>query len=414
MENKQNSNVFLFSKYFVLISLFLFLNSLGLQTFNTISSLYVVSLGGKASSAGLMLTCFTIAATILRFAGNIADRIGRLKIILIGVVIFAVGSSLMYFSSIPLMFPARFLQGVGYSLSSTGVGVAIADVIPRQRMNEGIGYHNIFSTVAYTAGPTVALLCCSQGKGPFHPALTLGIVCMALILALIPFSHYDRDQKFLARKAEAEGDTAQLEAPGAEEPAEQPKGLARVIEKSVLPIMIPNVCYSMNTAASVTCLALYASEIGIVNISSYFLLNSLCSVGTRLLLGKVIGRTKTSVCAAIGFSLMAASFTLIGLSAHLHNLIFLAAVLQGSGASIASPTVNTEVIHWAPKGRRGAAVATYLVFIDITMGVGAYLWGLVADLTGSYQPVFYATVFFCLLGAVSGALIFRRKLPTDA
>ena len=46
------------------------------------------------------------------------------------------------------------------------------------------------------------------------------------------------------------------------------------------------------------------------------------------------------------------------------------------------PVFNTLAVQRAPAHRRGAASATFYLFIDIGIGLGSAIWGLVIDYLG--------------------------------
>lgn len=411
----QRGKVFLISKYFILITVAMLLVCMSLQAFNSTTTLYVVSLGGKASSAGLMLTCFTVAATLMRFSGKVVDRLGCIKIIVAGGLIFAAGAAMFFFGSIPLLFPARFIQGVGYSLATTGIGVAIASVIPRPRMNEGIGYHGLAQTLAMALGPTVALTLCNDGAGPFSMTFMFAVIALLLVTVVTPFLRYDRDEAFLSRKREAEAlfpeDGRNISA--AEEANEKPvSGVWNVLEKTALPVMLPNFLISLTTAATVAFLTLYATSVGIANISLFYLLNASATVIARFALGRTLNKWRVTVCTTVGFCINGTGFLLLMLSSKVQPLFYISGIFIGVGQCFISPTLNAEVIRRAPAHRRGVAVGTFLMIIDIGIGAGAYFWGLVLDLTHSYTVLFGSCVLCCVLGLLSALLLLRQPKKT--
>lgn len=406
--------VFLFSPYYILIALFSLMVGMGLQIFNSTTALYVSALGGSAEDAGLMLSCFTIAATLMRLAGGALDKIGRRKIIVVGALIFAAAAYAYNLGVVKYLYAIRFVQGIGYSLATTGIGVAITDVIPQPRMGEGIGYYGLSQTLTMAVGPTLALALCRQGQGPFGNVFLAATIMLVATAVGMVFCRYEKDAAFQAKKSLAEAGyvpPARIDPSGDARPQ---KGFWAVFEKSAAPVAVPTFALALTSAATVAFLTLYATGAGIENIGLYFLLNALATVTARLSLGRLADRVSVTSMVLPGFAIVAAGFICLILSARIPLLFALAGLLGGFGNGMISPTLNAEVIRRAPNTRRGAATATYLVVIDIGIGAGAYLWGLVLDFAGSFTTLFACCVGCCVAGALATVLLLtprRRQAP---
>jgi len=400
---------FILSKYFVLITLFMLLACIGLQTFNSTTALYVEYLGGSPDNAGLMLTCFTIAATAMRFAGNIVEKLGRVKVMFIGAIIFAVGAVTFNLGILNLLYVCRFIQGIGYSLATTAISVAITDVIPQPRMSEGIGYHGLAQTLPMAIAPTIALALCNQGEGPFSLVFVFATVILILVAAGSLLCRYDKDEKFLARKALAEaGAAAAKPAEGKEAPKE--KGFWFVFEKTALPVVLPNFSVALTSAAVVAFLTLYAKDAKIENVSLYYTLNVVVTIVARFALGRLMNKLPTAVCVIPGFISIAAGFVMLMFGAQLPVLFYIAGGFVGLGNCLISPPLNAEVVRRAAPHRRGAAISTFLVVIDIGIGVGAYLWGVLLNLTQkNYNLLFAMCIGCCVVGIISTLIFLRPK-----
>ena len=149
----------LWSKFFVLLAIVSVLLSTNLQFFNASTSLFVNSLGGTASFTGVLFLLFTIFALVTRIvSGRLVDKHGRRQAIIIGLVISILSSLACnlfpFLVALPIL---RIIQGIAYSLASTALAVAITDVVPKQRLGEGIGYFGLGNSLAQAVGPACAL-----------------------------------------------------------------------------------------------------------------------------------------------------------------------------------------------------------------------------------------------------------------
>ena len=89
---------------------------------------------------------------------------------LIGVAIIAVLSPLFALTVLlPVIVGLRFLQGVGFSGSSTSASAMSADLIPASRRAEGIGYYSLANTVGMAIGPDLGL----RALRPLRPDLAV-------------------------------------------------------------------------------------------------------------------------------------------------------------------------------------------------------------------------------------------------
>ena len=85
----------------------------------------------------------------------------------------------------------------------------------------------------------------------------------------------------------------------------------------------------------------------------------------------------------------------------------LGAGLTGLGYSLVYPGLGAEAVSHLPSGSRGLAMGLYTVFLDVALGFGSPVLGLVAASTG-LQFVFLA-VAAAVVPALAIALLLRRK-----
>ena len=149
----------LLSKDYILIMLAATGTSLCNFFFFTAMPLYAEKIGGSNVYGGLMLTVYSLAALFARpITGIISDRFGRVKLLIAGALICSVACALYgVTTAIILVLAIRVLNGIGFGMHSTSAGAVVADVIPKSRMSEGLGYFNLYAILATFAGPAIAL-----------------------------------------------------------------------------------------------------------------------------------------------------------------------------------------------------------------------------------------------------------------
>ena len=184
----------LFNKYFFIIALANLGVSTMMQMFNSTIALHLDRQAYPASIAGTMISIGAVSATIYRFfGGKLCERQGRKHLIVAGLGCFAVMSFLMgNTSSLLLLYIIRVMQMLGYSMASTAVSVAVIDVIPRQRVGEGIGYFSLASSISQAFGPSLALALFHMNGGFFTVMTGTALMGMAAMGITAVFLNYER------------------------------------------------------------------------------------------------------------------------------------------------------------------------------------------------------------------------------
>lgn len=123
-------------------------------------------------------------AALLLTAGTLADRFGRKRIFLIGLVIFVTGSAMCGLApTLGWLIAGRVLQGAGGAALSPGSlsVLAAAFANPRER-TQAIGIWSGVSGIALAAGPIVGglLIQLSGWQAIFFVNLPIGVVAVAL------------------------------------------------------------------------------------------------------------------------------------------------------------------------------------------------------------------------------------------
>jgi len=410
---KTVQKVTLWSAYFFIITAVSLLFGASLQFYNATAALYVQSLGGTATYAGMMLTIFTVSATVMRIAsGRFLDKKGRCVVIGIGAVIFAAGSLSFIIPALPWLPIARFIQGIGYSMVTTGVSVAITDVVPKQRMGEGIGYFGMVTPLSTALGPVVALKLC--GDGNYSLVFIVAAVCIIAAGALIVFTNYEKNVKFRERiramEALAPAPAAPAAAPAAKpaETGEKKSVIWTYFEKTAIKPTIISLMMSLPNGAIVAFLVLYAKSIGIADAGLYYTFNAIALVGCRLIFGRFADRFKPVVTTVPALIIGATGYAFLLCAGSVPALFPLAGILIGAGSGLASPTLNAIVIKNAGPARRGAASATYMMSFDIGIGAGSSIWGLFIDTLG-FPAVFIGCIVSMLIGCVLSLVWLREK-----
>jgi MFS family permease len=115
------------------------------------------NLGVSAGEVGLLVTAFTLPGVILTtLAGILADRYGRLRVLLPGLVLFAIaGTACVFATSFPALIALRVVQGVGASAVGSINVTLIGDLFVDRQRTTAMGLNASVLSVGTAAYPAI-------------------------------------------------------------------------------------------------------------------------------------------------------------------------------------------------------------------------------------------------------------------
>lgn len=363
----------LWTRDFLLICLTNLAVFTGFQMLMPTMPVYVQSLGGSETMMGLVIGIFTLSAVAVRpLVGWALDTVGRKAVLVLGLALFVI-SALLYgwASSVAFLLGIRLLHGFGWGFSTTAAGTVAADVIPPERLGEGMGVFGLAGTIAMAVAPAMGLYMIGRFSFVLLFSVSAALAITALLLA-VPISY--RLPHFADRAAQPR---AAFFEPSAVRPG--------------LVTLLTNTTYG----AIVTFLALYAAGQGIANIGPFFTIYAITLALTRPLCGLLMDRRGFDVVVIPGLVCVGVAMVLLSASRHL-GMFLLAAVFCGLGFGAVQPGMQALTVRGLPPYRRGAANSTLYMGFDLGIGLGAIIWG------GISQAVGYATMY--LMAAIPAAL----------
>ena len=148
-----------------------------------------------ASIAGLqwIVDSYTLmVAALLMVAGTLADRFGRKRVFLAGIVIFCLASALCGLAATPTqMILARTLQGVGGAmLNPVALSIIANTFIEPGERAKAIGVWGMMSGIALALGPVVGgfITDSFNWRWVFWVNLPIGLIALLMTLRFVPES----------------------------------------------------------------------------------------------------------------------------------------------------------------------------------------------------------------------------------
>ncbi|WPR77602.1 MFS transporter [Algoriphagus sp. NG3] len=352
---------------------------------------YLTSLGGE-DYKGLIIALFTLSAGLSRpFSGKLADRIGRIPVMMIGAsVCFVAGMLYPLLSFVSGFLFLRFAHGFSTGFTPTGASAYVADIVPYQKRGEAMGLFSLFGSMGMAAGPAIGgwLATMVTIETVFYVSACTAIFSILILVKLketLP-SKEKISLKILKLKKE------------------------EIIEKRVL---IPSgilflCCFSFGVV--LTIIPDFSVHLGVENKGLFFGVFTLSSLGIRLLAGKTSDRygrvpvmraaSATLVCAMILVAIAESKLALLG-----------SGVLFGCAVGMYSPTSAAWVVDLAVDRFRGRALATMYIFLEAGIGIGALVSGfLFANNTENFRLVFLTSAG---IAAIAFILLLMIKSPNQ-
>ncbi len=390
------------------------------QALNNGTPLYITRIGGTTGFAGALILDFSIAAAAARlFAGRIVDRAGRKRIMVAGALLLIAGSVLAI--PLPGFYPQivlRALQGIGFACVTTASATAAADVLPTERLGEGIGYYALGQSLGMAFGPAFGIFLCSLA---FAESLFAGVAGVgAVLLILVMCCNYEKHVERLPETSEyrvleerrrrlaeeaADGDIGAIEEEV--EDADRYRGLAALFEKRAFVGALPMIVICLGFAIPVSYTALYAQSLGLSNAGMFFFVGAIAMTASRFLGGRLLDIVPprilflmTNLCGVAMFLVMA--------FVHTEWMLYIGGFFFGLSMGFAFPLLNSMAVKNTPPERWGAANAMFLLANDMGVGLGASLWGFVADSVG-FLPVMLGGAAMFVAGYLIALIVFPRK-----
>ena len=370
------------------------------QALNNGTPLYITRIGGSTGFAGALILDFSIAAAIARlFAGRIIDRTGRKCIMVVGALLLIAGSALAI--PLPGFYPQivlRALQGIGFACVTTASATAAADVLPCERLGEGIGYYALGQSLGMAFGPAFGIFLCSL---VFTESLFVGVAgAGAVLLILVMCCNYEKHVERLP-------ETSEYRVIEEVEDADRYRGLAALFEKRALVGALPMVVICLGFAIPVSYTALYAQSLGLSNAGMFFFVGAIAMTASRFFGGRLLDIMPprvlfllTNLCGIAMFLVMA--------FVHAEWMLYVGGFFFGLSMGFAFPLLNSMAVKNTPPERWGAANAVFLLANDMGVGLGASLWGFVADSVG-FLPVMFGGAAMFVIGYAIALVVFPRK-----
>lgn len=350
---------------------------------------YMTSLGGE-EYIGWHIALFTITAGLSRpFSGKLADRIGRIPVMIFGAVVcFFMGLIYPFTVSIFGFLLIRFFHGFSTGFKPTGTAAYAADIVPIHRRGEAMGAIGMAGNLGMASGPTLgsALAKYISIELMFY---TSSVVAILSILILIGMTEtLEEKQKFKWSMLKI--------------------GRHEIIDPAVLTPSIVMVLCTFSFGMVLTVIPDFSDYLDVKNRGYFFTIFTISSLVVRIIGGKVSDKYGRAAVLKLATFLIALSLVILAITED-KLVFFIAGVVFGLGNGLNSPTLFAWTVDLSdPKGR-GRAMATIFIALELGITIGALASGWIyANNATNFPATFLTGAFLAFLAFLF--LFFRKRL----
>lgn len=302
---------------------------------------------------------FIVGAIVSRFfLGKYVEMWGR-RNTLVGGLIMALVVTMFYglMDTLFVVYLLRFLHGISYGLTTTVTTDIAAEIIPKERRGEGLGYFYMSATMGAGLGPFIGLHFVRAGD-----YMSMLIVVMILQAVALMFAYI-------------------LDPPEVKLNEEQVKEVKSVklssfLQFSVLPMAFVAGLFAFGYNGAVAYVPAYTDFLGISSAAFFFYFSSaLGSLASRLTAGRVYDSHGPNYTLLPGYLALLLGIFLFSF-VEAPWMLFLSGFVMGFGVTVLSTTFRAMTLSLSPKHRYGATSATFISVYDTGDFIAPYITGL--------------------------------------
>jgi len=370
----------LYSRSFLILALANFFTMSSVSTF-FLFPLFVTRHGGTKADIGIMMAVFTIASILCRpWISEMIDRLGRKKCYTLACLILSLLPLVYLFFRgdlsifyIGLLF-VRFIHGIGMALAFTAVMTYITDIVPKNRLNEGLGMFGVTALVALAAGPIMAesIIRLFGFRVQFTMSSMLAFIGLLLHLPLVEsYSRYKQDR-----------------------PSQSFFSILK--NKRRILIALLAFLFGFGLSSVFGFLTPFAEEKQLTFISLFFITYSAGAISMRFFGGRLADKVGEGRVIPPAFIITSSGIImLIFLGGDL--ILILSGLICGLGHGLLYPCLNAIAVRNEPQDIRGKIMGIFTGGIDSGVFIGSILLGYVGKWYG-YPVLFLVAGLILLMG----------------
>lgn len=349
---------------------------------------YLNNMGGE-QYVGFIIGLFTVSAAFSRlFSGRLADKVGRIKIVLFGTAITAICGGLYIFTTTIFSFLAlRLFHGLATGFRPIGTSALMTDLMPAHRRAEAMGYLGVAGSLGMAAGPALGSVLKEEVSfdAMFITSSVLGVVAF-IMSSLLPETLEEREPLRWSHLNIFKG---------------------QILDFGAMPAFFVTLADSFAFGVVITMSPMWVDSLGFQYKGFFNFSFILSSIAMRIFAGRSADRLGRETSILIGFILLIIGVTTIGF-AESQFTVLLGGLIYGLSIGINKPSIFAWTADLASPGKIGMALATMLLALEIGIGGGSFISGEIYSGEVSRIPyTFWLAAAFSVFGLIY-IYVFRR------
>lgn len=349
---------------------------------------YITQMGG-AEYKGLIISLFAFTAAVSRpFSGKLADLVGRRPVMIFGALAAAISSAFYpLITGLYAFFLLRLIHGLSTGFKPTGTTSYLADIVGDKNRGEALGMLGMAGSTGMAAGPAIgSAIALAYGLNTMFlvSSITgfLSAACVMFMKESVPSTSRFNAKMLLIRKDE-------------------------VIDKDVFPSSLVMLLTTYSFGMALTIIPDFSDLLQVKNRGLFFTVMLVASITTRLFAGKASDRYGRVKLLITGTAVLAITMTILAATSN-QLVFFIGAVFFGIATGINSPTLFAWTVDLANPKKRGKAIATMFIALEIGILSGALLSAeLYANEPSGFPVAFGSGAVLSLFALIY--LLFRKK-----
>lgn len=350
---------------------------------------YLSDLGG-AEYKGLIIALFTLTAGISRpFSGKLTDTVGRVPIMAVGsIVCFFCGFLYPVLTSVSGFLFLRLLHGFSTGFKPTATSAYVADIIPKERWGEALGFHGVCFSIGMAIGPALGstIKLYTSMNVLFYVSSLFALLSIVILMNM---------KETLVEKKRFSFSLLKISK-------------SDIIAFEVIPAALVTFLSYTAYGAILTLIPDWSDHLQLENKGSFFIMFTVASIMVRFGAGKVSDKYGRIKVINVGLALLVLSLFIISFYQSVTGLLAGAAV-YGISTGILSPALNAWTIDFSKTKERGKAIATMYIAMEAGIGGGALFAGwYYQDVITNVPLIIYVSAALTILALAYMLIRFRK------
>ena len=384
----------LWTKDFIVVSTTNFLIYLVFFLLMVIMASYAVDkYHATTGTGGLVSGIFIIGILNGRLGtGRIIEDVGSRRVLVIGTLLYIITSTL-YFAAInlPLLILMRFLHGFAFGVANTATGTIAAQIIPRGRHGEGIGYYSMSQILATALGPYLGIVLSQRVDFKMIFLIASLVAAISFAISFIVSQPSYKPPKQVQTKT-----VKQFQ-------------ISEFLEFRAIPISIIVLIVGFGYSVVLSFLSLYSRQLCLEEAASFFfLIYAIVVIFSRPFSGRLLDARGANFVVYPCILFFSIGMLVLSQATYGITLLLSGAIIGLGYGNFLSCGQAISVKSTSPN-RFGLATATYYMFLDIGFGVGPYLFGSLVPVTG-YRGLYFVMAMVILSTTLLYYFLYRKSL----